>query len=101
LRFGKVEVDTPAGRHYFTADAGLGTLDPQSIGVELYAEPVDGAPGHREAMTGIGRADESGMQRYAASVTAARPAGDYTPRIIPAHPDAEVPLEVPYVLWQR
>jgi len=101
LRFGDVEVDTRADRHYFTAQVGLGKLDPQSIRVELYAQPVDGAPPDRQPMTGIGRSDERGMQHYAASVTAARPPGDYTPRIVPAHPDLAVPLEVPYVLWQR
>jgi starch phosphorylase len=101
LRFGNVDVDTRSDRHHITVEVGLGELEPQSILVELYADPVDGGDAQRQPMIGIGRPDERGMHHYAASVPAGRPAGDYTPRIIPAHPDVDVPLEVPYVLWQR
>lgn len=38
---------------------------------------------------------------YSVSVPASRPAADYTPRLIPHHPDAFVPLEAPEILWQR
>jgi glycogen phosphorylase len=42
-----------------------------------------------------------GFDVYRASVPAARPAGDYTARIVPVHPDVAVPLEAPHILWQR
>ena len=38
---------------------------------------------------------------YTAELTHARPANDYTPRLIPQHPDAIVPLEAAQILWQR
>ena len=38
---------------------------------------------------------------YTVSVPATREAGDYTPRLIPDHPDALVPLEASEILWQR
>jgi glycogen phosphorylase len=38
---------------------------------------------------------------YSAHVPATRPAGDYTPRVIPHHPAAIVPLEAAQILWQR
>jgi starch phosphorylase len=38
---------------------------------------------------------------YSAQVSALRPATDYTPRLIPYHPDAVVPLEAAQILWQR
>jgi starch phosphorylase len=38
---------------------------------------------------------------YIAQVPAARPASDYTPRIVPYHPDAAVPLEINRIQWQR
>jgi starch phosphorylase len=101
LRFGEVEVDTRGDRHHFAAQVGLGALDLQSIRVELYADPVEGGEAYRQPMTCIGRPDERGMHLFAASAPAARPRDDYTARIIPAHPDVDVPLEVPYVLWQR
>jgi len=38
---------------------------------------------------------------YSARVAATRPATDYTARIVPFHPAAEVPLEDAHILWQR
>ena len=35
------------------------------------------------------------------SAQASRPAADYTPRLVPRHRDALVPLEAPEILWQR
>ena len=36
---------------------------------------------------------------YAASVPTTRPAADYTPRLVPEHVGALVPLETPLILW--
>jgi glycogen phosphorylase len=38
---------------------------------------------------------------YRARIPAKRPLGDYTPRLVPRHPIAAVPLEAPEILWQR
>ncbi len=38
---------------------------------------------------------------YRASVPASRPARDYTPRIVPHHPEARVPMEVAQIQWSR
>jgi starch phosphorylase len=38
---------------------------------------------------------------YRAEVPAARPATDYTARLIPRHDGVAVPLEAPQILWQR
>ena len=38
---------------------------------------------------------------YGAAVSAARPARDYTARIVPSQQGAAVPLEAAYILWQR
>jgi len=48
-----------------------------------------------------GPSDGSGMNLYCASVPAIRSAADYTARIVPSHPAVSVPLEAPYILWQR
>jgi hypothetical protein len=42
-----------------------------------------------------------GSMRHCASVPATRPAKDFTPRIVPFHRDAFVPLEAPDILWRR
>jgi starch phosphorylase len=36
---------------------------------------------------------------YKASVPTNRPAGDYTPRLVPQHAGAFVPLEAAFILW--
>jgi starch phosphorylase len=38
---------------------------------------------------------------FSAHVPASRPATAYTPRLIPHHPAAAVPLEAAQILWQR
>jgi starch phosphorylase len=38
---------------------------------------------------------------YSARVPATRPAGDYTPHVVPHHSAAAVPLEAAQILWQR
>ena len=35
------------------------------------------------------------------TLPARRPAGDYTPRVVPWHPGAAVPLEANHILWYR
>jgi starch phosphorylase len=36
---------------------------------------------------------------YTGEVPAARPPGDYTPRVVPAHPEVEVPVEARFIAW--
>ena len=70
--------------------------------VELYANAVDGGPPERHAMERTRTLDESGDgYEYSASIPAARAVGDYTPRLVPHHPIAAVPLEAHEILWQR
>jgi starch phosphorylase len=38
---------------------------------------------------------------YTVSIPAVRAPGDYTPRLVPYHPAAGVPLEAHEILWQR
>lgn len=39
--------------------------------------------------------------QYSVSLPATRALGDYTPRLLPRHPIASVPLEAQEILWQR
>ena len=70
--------------------------------MELYLDPQkDEAPKRsemirREAITG----SKDGYI-YSAEVSASRPAKDYTPRVIPSHPEAAVPMEEFHILWQK
>jgi starch phosphorylase len=102
LRFGAVNIDTHDGRHFFRAEVFTGSLDPQALRVELYANPVAGSEQPTAEMTPAkGSANLSGARIYAAEVAATRAASDYTPRIVPHHVRASVPLEAQQILWQR
>ncbi|HTW86456.1 MAG TPA: alpha-glucan family phosphorylase [Candidatus Binataceae bacterium] len=101
LAFGPVTAEHRDGHHHVRIEITLGPIDPGSIRVELYAEPLNGGQGELFAMTPVGGPDERGQYTYTAMVPDSRPATDYTARIIPAHPHASVPLEAPQILWNR
>ncbi len=102
LRFGSVKFDTQGEWHHFTVQAELGALGPHAVRVEICADALGDGPAHCEEMTHLeGPSDGSGISVYAARVPAIRAATDYTARIVPNHPGVSVPLEAPYILWQR
>jgi starch phosphorylase len=102
VRFGEVRVETTAETHAFAVDVFLGDLEPGSVRVELFANRADGGEPLREEMK---RTDahiaSPGGWIYHATVSAARPASDYTARVIPWLAGAAVPLESDRILWQR
>jgi glycogen phosphorylase len=102
LSFGPVEIKTRAGRHHFTVQVALGTVSPEAIRVELYADPVGENPAvHQEMQREAMSTKSTRVSLYAASVSALRPADHYTPRIVPTYLGVNVPLEAPQILWQR
>jgi starch phosphorylase len=102
VRFGAVSIETHEGRHFFRVQVFPGGLNPDELKVELYADSVQGGDPALEAMTTCKTCpDSQGELIYSAVVSATRPASDYTPRVIPYHPNAAVPLEVQQILWQR
>jgi starch phosphorylase len=101
-RFGVVQAESREGRHEFIAQVYLGGLDPDAIRVELFADPIDGGEPLRQVMTR--RRTLEGPRpdyEYTTSVPVSRPISDYTPRLLPYHPKAAVPLEAPNILWRR
>jgi starch phosphorylase len=101
VRFGDLEVETTADQHVFRIPVSLGGLDPDAVQVELYANSPNGAAPLRQVMTRGERLTDGNGYTYSARVPASRPAADYTPRLIPSHPEAAVPLEAPQILWQQ
>jgi glycogen phosphorylase len=102
LRFGEVKVETDGERHVFEVQVHLGDLDPKAVRVELYADGVmNGAPVRQEMERAHQRTGPPGGYIYRAVVPAARPAGDYTPRLIPHRGGVAIPLEDARILWQR
>ena len=102
-RFGALSMETNGTEQRVTVEVYLGgSVHPEAVRVELYADPVaDGQP-ERHAMERSRKLDAFGHRyEYRARIPAKRPLGDYTPRLVPRHPIAAVPLEAPEILWQR
>ena len=102
LRFGEVKVHTNAARHIIEAEVYLNSLDPNVVRVELYANGLNGDGPIRQVMTHVSTpAGGSRGETYRASVSATRPAADFTARIIPHYDGVSVPLEIGPILWQK
>jgi glycogen phosphorylase len=102
LRFGSVDVVSNEGQQVFTAQVYLDELDAEAVRVELFADAADGGrPETVEMKRGAPLVGASNAHHYAASVPASRPASEFTPRIVPTHPLASVPLECARIIWYR
>ncbi|MGA2711865.1 MAG: DUF3417 domain-containing protein, partial [Bryobacteraceae bacterium] len=100
LRFGSLDVVSNAGLHVFTAQVYLDELDMEAVRVELFAEATDGGrPEIVEMKRGEPLVGASNAHHYAASVPANRPTCEFTPRIVPFHPLASIPLDCARILW--
>ncbi len=100
LRFGSATVDRQGDQYLFHVQVFVNDIDPEAISVELYAEPrEDGDPPTLAMTRGESPVGTTGAFTYSASVPASRPVSDYTPRLVPHHAAAFVPLEAPFILW--
>ena len=102
VRFGTLRVETTGAEHRISVDVYFGGVDPDAARVELYADSLDGGePLQQEMVRGRGLDGLDHSYEYAARVPSTRTAGAYTPRLVPRHPKAAIPLEAPEILWQR
>jgi len=102
IKFGVVTVETRDGKHFFDAQVFAGAIHVEQFKVELYASSAPGNEAAIEAMTASETpAGSPGGLIYTGQIPAARPATDYTARILPSHPQASVPIEAGQILWQR
>jgi starch phosphorylase len=108
IHFGRLKVSREEARWHFQVEVYLGDVSPEDVQVELYAD----------ALPRSGREEEHSSARilmeqgellagsvngfiYSADVPGERKAEDYTPRIVPYHPDAFIPQEDAHILWMR
>ncbi len=102
LRFGEVKLETDGEQHVFEVQVYLDDLDPEAVRVELYANGVNGAAAERMEMKRVRQlVGATNGYAYRAEMPAARPATDYTARLIAHRDGAAVPLEAAQILWQR
>jgi starch phosphorylase len=89
-------------RWRFTVEVDLGPIAAAMVRVELYADAVGAAPACCEIMQPEDATPEAaGHHVYRGSVPASRPSWHFTPRIVPHHPEARIPIEAPLILWPR
>lgn len=97
-----MQVETAGHEHLFQIQVYLNELDAEMVRVELYADAPDGGSSTRQEMARSGElVGAANGYIYSARVPASRPASDYTPRLVPYHQHAAVPLEASHILWQR
>jgi starch phosphorylase len=101
LRFGSVRIESTEEHHHFDIQVHLDEMDTGAIQVELYANAANGDAPIRQVMVRGESLVGQNVWRYSASVPAGRPPEDFTPRIVPFHPEAFVPLEASDILWYR
>jgi len=102
IHFGNVISSQDENGHHFEVQVYLGDIPVEAISVELYADTIaDGEPLRQLLSRGAALAGTANAYVYTGFVAADRPASDYTPRIIAAHPQASVPLEANLILWYR
>jgi starch phosphorylase len=124
IAFLSYEVDvgatTSTGTTYtFRVEVDLGALCAEDVEVQLYAEPIEEAPARPEAAAAppllspeihgfkpqppsdTQASTSATVRSYTLTLHTLRPPGDFTPRVIPRHSDALIPLEARQILWYR
>ncbi len=101
MSFGGLQMETRDGQHHFQVEVIFGKVDPEAAQVELFAERPGDRPWRQRMLRGDRLPDREEGYLFTARVPATRPAGDFTPRIIPCIPGVAVPLELPLILWHH
>jgi len=107
LRFGSATVQKDGEQYLFQVQVFFDDMNPEAVRVELYAdEEKDAGPVTQTPITQMMNRGErlvgaTNGFTYTAAIPATRPAADYTPRLVPQHVGALVPLEAPFILWHE
>jgi starch phosphorylase len=102
VSLGALQARAENGTLDVTVAVQLGPIDPGSVAVELYADPVQNEPAMRVALergaTPPGVADGA---VYHARFQTTRPASHFTPRAFARHAGVRTPTELPLISWGR
>jgi starch phosphorylase len=79
----------------------LGSVLPEMIRVEVYADPVEAEEPIRHALVLAEKSPgATNAYVYRGSIPVSSPSSRrFTPRIIPHHLEAHIPLEAPFIVW--
>jgi len=102
IHFGSVTSSQTENAYHFEIQVYLNELPPEAVSVELYADLTEEndtfcQPLERGALL----AGATDAYVYQGTVPASRAASDYTPRVVPAHAEASIPLEMNFIMWYR
>jgi starch phosphorylase len=102
IRFGEIKNETNSQQHLFEVNVYLNGIDPKLIRVELFANGINGTgPVIQEMQCDSNAESKENGHIFNAQVSAARPATDYSARVIPHYEGVSVPLEAVQIMWQR
>jgi len=101
IHFGEEEVESVENGYAFKVDVFLNGIDAGSISVALFADGQNDFLPEKIEMQPLPAIGDENKQRYEATVHTARPASDYTIRIVPAYENITEALEDNLILWQR
>jgi starch phosphorylase len=101
VRIAEVRREHSGDRVHVSAQVYLDELDPDGIGVELYADPAEPGRVPERISMRRGRAlPAAGVAyEYEVDIPLQRPAEHYSVRALPLHPDLLWPLETGLVCW--
>ncbi|HSN73092.1 MAG TPA: alpha-glucan family phosphorylase [Steroidobacteraceae bacterium] len=100
IHWGSLDVEPQDEGWAFSVQVYLGSLKPEDVEVQLFADGGPEIPGECHDMSrGAALPGATGGWVYGARLWTHRPATDYTPRIIPARSLANVPAEAHFISW--
>jgi starch phosphorylase len=100
VAFGPLKVESTHDGHRFDVVVYLGNLEPDAVRVELFANGQNGGEPSRTPMERGAKLADGGFL-YSATTGGSVEASAFTPRVVPYHPGASVPLEANQILWQK
>jgi starch phosphorylase len=102
IHFGNVRVSQVEGGWQFEVQVYLDDVSADAVNVQIYADATDTDQAVCQTLKrGKLLAGANNAYVYQGIVNGKQAASAYTPRIIPAHPDANVPLEANFILWHH
>ncbi len=102
LHIGETSLSRDERAWHFSVPVYLGETAPADVAVQLYADPRRAeAPFLGELLRGEAITGATNGHIYTGTAPATRPSEEYTVRIIPRRSGAQVPAELPLILWQK
>jgi len=100
IHLGQLVVSKHASGWTFNLHVYLGAVSPDAIQVQLYADPQQTESA--QCLPMLRDVEIPGVVNgyiYKCKVNTARPYADFTPRLLPYHPEVRVPAENPLIAW--